>query len=265
MLAPWKKSYNQPRQHIKKQRHYFANNGLSSQSYGFSSSHVWMWELDYRESCAPKNWCFCTVVLEKALKSPLDCKEIQPVHPKGNQSILEEFWVFSPEYSLEGLMLKLNFQYSGHLMQRPDSFEKTLMLGKIEGRKRRGRQRMRWLDGIMDSMDMSGRWCWTGRPGMLLSMGSQRVRHNWATKLNWTELTSGGQSIGASASASVLPMNTQDWILRFPLGLTGWIFLQPKVLSRVFSNTTVQKHHFLSAQLSIWSSSHIHTWLLEKP
>ena len=85
-LAPWKKSYDQPRQHIKKQRHYFAHKGLSSQSYGFSSGHVWMWELDYKESWAPKNWCFWTVMLEKTLESPLDCKEIQPVHPKRNQS-----------------------------------------------------------------------------------------------------------------------------------------------------------------------------------
>ena len=83
------KSYDQPRQHIKKQRHYFANKGPSSQSYGFSSSHVWMWELDYKESWAPKNWCFWTVVLEKTFESPLDCKEIQPIHPIGNQS-----WVF---------------------------------------------------------------------------------------------------------------------------------------------------------------------------
>ena len=86
MLAPWKKSYEQPRQHIKKQRHYFTNKGLSSRSYGFSSSHVWMWELDYKESWALKNWCFWTVVLEKTLESPLDCKEMQPVHPKRNQS-----------------------------------------------------------------------------------------------------------------------------------------------------------------------------------
>ena len=85
-LAPWKKSYDQPRQHIKKQRHYFADKGLSSQSYGFSNSHVQMCKLDYKESWVLKNWCFWTVVLEKTLKSPLDCKEIQPVHPKGNQS-----------------------------------------------------------------------------------------------------------------------------------------------------------------------------------
>ena len=89
MLAPWKKSYDQPRQHLKKQRHYFADKGLSSQSYGFSTIHVWMWELDHKESWALKNWCFWTVALEKTLESPLDCKEIQPVHPKGNQS-----WIF---------------------------------------------------------------------------------------------------------------------------------------------------------------------------
>ena len=89
MLAHWKKSYNQPRWHIKKQRHYFTNKGPSSQSYGFSSNSVWIWELDYKESWAPKNGCFWTVVLEKTLESPLDCKEIQPVHPKGNQS-----WIF---------------------------------------------------------------------------------------------------------------------------------------------------------------------------
>ena len=89
MLTPWKESYDQPRQHIKKQRHYFANKGPSSQDYGFSSGHVWMWELDCEESWAPKNWCFWTVVLEKTLDSPLDCTEIQPVHPKGDQS-----WVF---------------------------------------------------------------------------------------------------------------------------------------------------------------------------
>ena len=89
MLAHWKKSYDQPRQCIKKQRHYFANKGLPSQSYGFSGSHIWMWELDHKESWAPKNWCFWTMVLEKTLESPLDFKGIQPVHPKGNQS-----WLF---------------------------------------------------------------------------------------------------------------------------------------------------------------------------
>ena len=139
------KRYDQSRQLIKKQRHYFANKDPSSQGYGFSSSHVWMWELDYKESWAPKNWCFWTVVLEKTLESPLDCKEIK-------QSILKEI---SPEYSLEGLMLKLKLQYFGHLMGTTDSLEETMMMGQIEGKRRRGWQRMRWLDGITDSMDMS--------------------------------------------------------------------------------------------------------------
>ena len=102
---------------------------LSSQAYGLSSGHVSMWELDYKESWVPKNWCFWTVVLEKTLESPLDCKEIQLVHPKGDQS-----WC-----SLEGLALKRKLQYFGHLMQKADSLEKTLMLGKIEGRMIRGR------------------------------------------------------------------------------------------------------------------------------
>ena len=177
MLTPWKESYDQPRQHIKKQRHYFAKKGPSSQSYGFSSSHVWMWELDYKDSWVPKNWCFRTVVLEKTLESPLDCKGIQPVHPKGNQS-----WMFIGRTDV-GVKL----QHFGHLMQRADSFEKTLMLEKIEGRRRRGWQRMRWLDGITDSVTWvcvnSGSWWWTGRPGMLWFMGLQRVWHNWVTEL----------------------------------------------------------------------------------
>ena len=144
-FIPWKKSYDQPRQHIKKQRHYFANKGQFSQSYGFSSSHVWMWELDYKESWVPKNWCFWTVVLGRLLRVPWTAR-------RSTQSILKEM---SPKYSLEGLMLKLKLQYFGHLMWRTDSLEKTLMLVKTEGRRRRGGQRMRWLDGITDSMDMS--------------------------------------------------------------------------------------------------------------
>ena len=126
---------------IFKSRHHFANKGPYSQSYGFSSSHVWMWELDHKEGWAPKNWFFQTVVLEKTLESPW--------YSKIKQSTLKEI---NPEYSLEGLMLKL--QYFGHLMQRTDSLENTLILGKTEGR-RRGWQSMKWLDGITDSMDMS--------------------------------------------------------------------------------------------------------------
>ena len=141
MLAPWKESDDKSRQHIEKQRHYFANKGPASQGYGFSSGHVWMWELDYKEGWVPKNWCFWTVVLEKTLESPLDCKEIHPVHPKGNQS-----WIFIGRTDAEAETLVL-----GHLMWRAESFEKTMMLGKIEGRRRRGQERMRWLDGIIDS------------------------------------------------------------------------------------------------------------------
>ena len=126
---------------IKKQRHYFDNKGPSSQSYGFSSSHVWMWELDNKESWAPKNWCFWTVVLEKTLESPLDCNEVQPVHPKGDQS-----WI---------LIGRTDAEAETPMLRPPDSFEKTLMLGKIEGGRRRGQQRMRWLDGNTNSMDMS--------------------------------------------------------------------------------------------------------------
>ena len=122
----------------------YCHKDLSSQGYGFSSGHVWMWELDCEESWALKNWCFWTVMLEKTLESPLDCKEIQTVHPKGYQS-----WVFI------GLMLKLKLQYFGHLMWRIDSLEKILIVGNIDGRRRRGQQRKRWLDSITNSMDMS--------------------------------------------------------------------------------------------------------------
>ena len=142
MLVPWKESYDKPRQHIEKQRHHFANKGPSSQSYGFSSSHVWRWELDHKEGWVPKNWCFWTMVLEKTLESSLDCMEIKPVNPKGNQP-----WIFIGRTDAEAPVF-------GHLMWRANSLEKTLMLGKIEGQ-RRGQQRMRWLDTIINSMDMN--------------------------------------------------------------------------------------------------------------
>ena len=145
----------------------------------FSSSHMWMWDLDYKESWAQKNWCFWTVVLEKTLESPWTTR-------RSNQSILKEI---SPGCSLEGLKLKLRLQYFGHMMWRADSFEKTLMLGKIEGR-RRGDDRG-W-DGWMASPTQwkwvwvsSGSQWWTGRPGVLWFMGWQRVGHEWVTERNW--------------------------------------------------------------------------------
>ena len=144
MLAPWKKSYDQPRQNIKKRRHYFANKGPSSQRYGSSSTmygcESWtVKKAESRRSDVFELWCW-----RRLLRVPWTAR-------RSNQSNLKEI---SPEYSLEGLRLKLKLQYFGHLTERADSLEKTLMLGMIESG-RRGRQRMRWLDGITDSMDMS--------------------------------------------------------------------------------------------------------------
>ena len=144
MLTPWKESYDQPRQHIQKQRHYFANKGPSSQGFGFSSSHVWMWELDHEENWAPKNWCFWTLVLEKTLESPLGSKEIKPVNSKVNLP-----WIF---------IGKTDAEAKAPILWPPDV--KSQLIGKEHGsgkdrrQKRRGWQRMRWLHSITDSMDM---------------------------------------------------------------------------------------------------------------
>ena len=164
---------------VKKQRHYFADKGPSSQSYGFPSSHVWMWELDHKESWVLKNWCLWTVVLEKTLESPLDCKEIKPVNPKGDQH-----WIFTGRTDAEA---------EAPVLWPPDSknwlIGKDLILVKIEDR-RRGQQRMRWSEGITDSMDMSLSKLWEfvmdrgAWQGVLQSVGSQRVGHDWATEMN---------------------------------------------------------------------------------
>ena len=161
MLTPWKKSYDQHRQHIKKQRHYFANKGPSSQSYRLSSSNVWMWELEYKKSWAPKNWCFLTVVLEKTLENPLDCKEIQPVYLKGDQS-----WVFIARTDAEAETL---------ILWPPDV--KNWLTGKdLDSGKdwRQEEKGMTGWDGWMASLTQwtwvwvnSESWWWTGKPGVL--------------------------------------------------------------------------------------------------
>ena len=169
--------HDQPKQHIKKQRHYFVYKGPSSQGYGFSSSHVCMLELDYKESWAPKNWCFWTVVLEKTLESPLDCKEIQPVHPKGDQS-----WVFTGRTDVKA---------ETPILWPPDVKSwliwKDRDAGKDSGQEEKGKgwdgwvaSLTRWTWVCVDS----GCWWWTGRPDVLQYMWSQ----SWTQLSNWTEL-----------------------------------------------------------------------------
>ena len=162
--------------------HYFTNKGLFSQSYGFCSSHAQMWELNYKESWAQKNWCSWTVVLEKTLESPLDCKEIKPVHPKGSQS-----WIF---------IGRTDGEVEAPVLWPPDA--KNWLIGKDPdagrgwGQEEKGN---RGWDGCMASRTWwmwvwvnSRSWWWTAMPGVLRFMGLQRVRHDWVTELNWTEL-----------------------------------------------------------------------------
>ena len=170
-----------PRQHIKKQRDCFADKEPSSQSYDFSSSRVWMWELDYKESWAPKNWWFWIVVLENSFERPWTGR-------RSNQSFLKEI---SPDYSLEGLMLNLKLQSFDHLMRRTDLFEKPWCWERL---KSGGEGYDRGSDGWMASLILGiwvwvsfGSWWWPGNPGVLMFMGSQRVGHNWVTELNWTK------------------------------------------------------------------------------
>ena len=182
MLAPWKKSYNQPRQHIKKQKHYFADKGPCSQSYGFSSSHVWMWELNHKESWVPKNWCFWTVVLEKTLENPLDCKEIQPVHPKGNES-----WIFIGRTDAEA---------ETPIPWPPDA-KNWLTRKDTDAEKDRRQEKKETTEDEMVAWhhQLDGHE-FEQAPGVGDGQGSlaccspqgRKVRCDWATELSWTEL-----------------------------------------------------------------------------
>ena len=181
MLALWKRSYDQPRQHIKKQIHYCADKGPSSQSYGFSSSCVWIWELDSKESWAPKNWCFWTVVLEKTFESPLGWREIQPVHPKGNQS-----WIFigRTDAEAETPILWPPDAKNWLILKRPWWWERLKVGGEGDDRGWDGWMASPiWWTSVWSN---SRSWCWTGKPGMLQSLGSQRGKHE---QLNWTEMS----------------------------------------------------------------------------
>ena len=219
-----------------------------------------MWELDYEEGWAPKNWCFWTVVLEKILESPLNCKEIEPVHSEGDQP-----WDFfggndvvwkksqSPKV-MNGVISSVSVQFSCSVMS--DSLWPH------------GLQHARLpcpspTPGNCSNSCPSSRWCHPTISSSVVPFSShlQSLPVSGSSQMSQF-FTLAGQSIGVSASASVLPMNIQDW---FFLGLTGWISLQSKGFSSVFFNATVQKHQFFGDQLSSWSSSHIHTWLLGKP
>ena len=177
MLIPWNKSYDKARQHITKQRHYCTIKSLYSQSCGLSCRHVWMWELDHKEGWVPKNWCFWTVVLEKTIESPLDCKEIKPVSPKGNQP-----WILigrtDSDAEAEAPILWPPDAKSWLIRKRPWCWERLKAGG--EGNNRGWNWWMASLTLRTQVWASSRRWWRTGKPGVLQSIGLQKVRHNWA-------------------------------------------------------------------------------------
>ena len=200
---------------ILQNRNFFAYKSPYGQSYGFPSGHVWMWELDHKEGWTPKNWCFWIVVLEKILESPWTSK-------RSNQPILKEI---KPKYTLEGLIPKLKLQYFHHLMQRANWLEKTMILGKIKGRRRRRQQRKRWLDSIIDTTDMSLSKLWeivkdrevwhAAVPGVMKSWTIRKAEHwrvdafeLWCWKrllrVPWT-------TISQSQRKSILNIHWKDW------------------------------------------------------
>ena len=188
-----------PRHHIKKQRHYFANKGLSSQSYGFSSSHIQMSELDHKESWVPKNWCFWTVVLVKTLESALDCKQMKPVNPQK----------ISPKYSLDAL--DSEYRSSNTLATWCKESTHLIRPWCSESLKAGGAEDDWGWDGWMASPTQwtwvwrsSNSWWWTGNPGKLQSMGSQRVTHDWMTELNWPNFLRVMISIGRVTTSTWL-------------------------------------------------------------
>ena len=211
MLTPWKRSYDQIGQHIKKQRHYFADKGPSSQSYGFSSSHVWVWELDYKESCTLKNWCFWTVVLEKTLRVSWTARRSNLLVQFSSVAQLCPSLCDPIDCSTPGLPVhhQLPELAQTHVHQVGDAIQPPHPVIPFSS-------------------------CLQAFPASASFPMSQFFQSN-------------GYSIGVSASAAVLPMNIKDW---FPLGWTSWIFLLSKGLSKVF-NTTVLKHQFFIAQLSL--------------